>query len=157
MPSSSSQRTRTALASPPPPVRWRVWYLADHPGGAIVWVLLLAAVWALVVWVTGRGYLGWFAVGLLVLGSWRLWTPIRYELTPEGIQQAIGPLRWTIAWKTIGRYELADAGVWLFPKPLSPAGDRDRGMYLPWAGYRQQVLSHLQYYLGPTPAGPEGA
>jgi hypothetical protein len=156
MPSSSSQRSRPALVTPPPPVRWRVWYLADQPGWAIGWLLVLAVVWALVVWVTGRGYLGWLAVGVLVVGSWRLWTPVRYELSPEGIQQAIWGFRWTIAWKAIGRYEPTDSGVWLFPHSPTPSGKQARGMYLPWAEYRQQVLSHLQYHLGPGPEKTEG-
>ncbi len=157
MPSSSSQRSKPVVVSPPPPVRWRVWYLADHPGWTISWLLALGSIWVVVSWVTGRGYLGWVAVGVVVLGSWRLWIPIRYALTAEGIQEAIWAMRWTIPWKAIARYEVADSGLWLFPHQPGTTGSPPRGMYLPWADHRQQVLSHFEHHLGPPPAGSKQA
>lgn len=147
MPASSSQRSKTIRPAAPPPIRWRVWYLAEHPGWAVGWCLLQGAVWWSVLWVTGRGYLAGLAVGMVMLASWRLLTPIRYELSPEGVLQAVGGLQWKIPWKAIGRYETAESGVWLWPTKSPRPMDALRAIYLPWGEHREAVLSHLRYHL----------
>jgi hypothetical protein len=155
MPASSSQRSKIIRPAPPPPIRWRVWPLGEHPGALIGGIFLAAAVWGIVRWVTGQAYLGWLGVGVVFLAGWRLFVPITYELNPEGVEQTVWRFRWRIPWKAIGRYEMGGAGVWLLPTKRPRPLDTLRGVYLPWGPYPEEVLTHLRYHLNPSPGEPD--
>jgi hypothetical protein len=110
--------------------------------------LLLAAVVACAVgWLTGWPLAGWGVLALLLLSLWRFWLPIRFELGPHGITQTVLSRTTIIPWTAIRSYEVRRKGVLLFADavltPLSPL----RALYLPWAGDREQVLGHIEYYL----------
>lgn len=110
--------------------------------------LLLAGVAAYgVAWLTGWAWAGWGVLALLLLSLWRFWAPIRFELGPQGIDQTVLGRTTRIPWTAIRNYEIRPKGVLLFADalltPLSPL----RALYLPWAGEREQVLGHIDYYL----------
>lgn len=141
--SPPSKRLHPAL----PPLRWRVWLMAEHPGSLIGGIVLGVGVWGIVRWVTGQGYLGGLAVGVVIMAGWWFFLPISYELNSEGVIRGIGRLRWKIPWEAIGRYEVMDSGVWLLPTPRPSLLEVFRGVYLPWGGYREEVLRQIQHYL----------
>lgn len=106
-------------------------------------------VWWLVRWVTGQGYLALLALAGVVLAGWRFFVPIAYQVNAEGVEQFALGLRWKIPWEAIGRYEVADSGVWLLPTRTRRPMDILRGVYLPWGEHREEVLAHIRYHLDP--------
>ena len=142
-PTTTSLRIRVA----PEDLVWQIWGLRDL--GWFGWLnLLLAAVVGYGVgWLTGWPAAGAGVFVVLLLTLWRFWLPMRVELTSQGISQTVLGRTRRIPWTAVRNYQVRTRGVLLFPDlvltPLSPL----RGLYLPWGLHKEQVLSHVEYYL----------
>ena len=136
--------------SAPPPCTWRCWPLAE-PGGRR-WSLpaVLVAVATLVGLSTGS--LGWAVAAALALivGSWRYFVPVVYELGTLGVTQQVLSSQRRISWRSIGRYEVRSAGVFLSPYAEAGPLDAFSGLYLPWCDHKNDVLASVEFYLAGT-------
>lgn len=138
--SSSGSRTLT-----PVPIAWQSWPVIDS-----VWVLLglTAVVVAVpaVVWSTARNLPMAIACGLVAAYSvWRQFVPTVFELNALGVTtRTLGRSR-RVPWISIDRFVVGNRGA-LLTSSGAPL-EIFRGLYLPWGGHRDQILSSLRYYL----------
>ena len=131
----------------PAPCAWRSWPLAER--GRWRWVLpaALVAVALLVGLSTGRPGWALAAAVLLALAAWRYFVPVVYELGTLGITQQVFSRQRRIPWRSIGRYEVGSAGVFLSPHSERGPLDAFAGLYLPWGDHKGEVLASVEFYL----------
>lgn len=136
-----------AFLEAPPAVRWRSWPLREQPGRTLVVAVCLLGAGVVVGWSTGRVHLAILAVAALALALWRFFVPVEFALSHQGVDQRLLG-RWRrIAWEAIRHYELCPSGVLLLPDEDHSPISVFRGLYLPFADHRPQVLAHVQFYL----------
>jgi hypothetical protein len=139
------QTAAAARRGPPPPLRWRSWPLEE--GGQTVWLVTSAivAMAALVGWVVASAAWSVAAGALLAVAAWRLFIPIYFEISHQGIfQEALGH-RTRIAWRSVVAVEVCRDGLLFMPGDvLFPA---TRGFFLPWGRHRVEVLALVSYYV----------
>ena len=145
----NSERRPTA----PRPITWTVWPMGEvSPSIAFVAICVIgssASTW----WVTGKWVLALGVAAAVAAAAWRAFIPHTYELNSLGLSIEVGGWRWRVAWRNIAAYELGKSGVY-----LAPRGSRWpwlRGHYLPWKDRRAEVVSLLEYYVGPNRGGSE--
>jgi hypothetical protein len=140
---SSSLRIRVA----PEEVTVRFWGLRDEPLGTWLRVIIGGGASAVAGNFLGHEGWGWGTMALILVTLWRNLLPLRFEIGPHGITQAVLGRRTRILWTSILNYQVLSRGVVLLPDanvtPLSPL----RGMYLPWVNQKEQVLANIEYYL----------
>jgi hypothetical protein len=87
--------------------------------------------------------------GLAVaVALWRTWLPVAYEFGPHGVTQVVVRRRRVISWLAIGDYEFTPRGVLLFPQGAPTGWNAARGLFILWAGRRQEITDVVEYYLG---------
>lgn len=121
------------------------WPLRDE--GLKAWIVLVAAVVVVtLVWAIGANLVfELFTCAMLALALWRLWLPVKWELGLTGVTMVVLGFRRRIPWLSVARYELRDAGVWLF---ADRAASPQRGTFIAYGGQKQRVQACIQYYLG---------
>ena len=97
--------------------------------------------------VTAETHLALLAVAALSVALWRFFLPTSFELNAEGVSQWLFGRRRRIPWRDIRRYQVCSSGVLLLPRADACPLDAYRGLYLPWAKHRPEVLAHVHYYL----------
>jgi hypothetical protein len=102
----------------------------------------------LVQWVSGRLYLGAFAVVLILLALGRQLLPTVYELTEEGIRCTVLGRARLLRWSNIWRHEVLGEGVLLWQEPYGGPLDYLRAVYIPWDDRREELLAVVQERLG---------
>jgi hypothetical protein len=143
---SSSQSLSTPHQAPRP-IRWRSWPLQTHPVVGLLLVAALAAAGLGILEWTDRAYLAGLAVAALLIGFWRFFVPVAFELNADGVHQRILGRHGQIAWRSIQRYEIFADGILLLPFADRAGLDALRGLYLPWGAHRDEVLACVQQYL----------
>jgi len=133
--------------APPPALAWQSWPLREHPVGALLVLVLLAAVGVGVEFVTSALHLAALAVAAASLAMWRFFLPVAFELNPDGVDQWLFGRHRRIPWVAIRRHEVCPAGVLLLPFSDRSPLDALRGMYVPWGDHREEVLFQVRYYL----------
>lgn len=140
------------LGSPPADVELVNWPLRD--GGPRVWLALVtvvAAPLAAAAWADNLA-VGLICVAALAVSLWRVWIPVRFQFGPKGIVQEVFGRRRRIAWSAIRRCEVRRQGVLLLPtydrRPLAVVA----GLYVRWGAKRDELLTIVNYYLGPRGA-----
>ena len=98
-------------------------------------------------WLSGEVYLGLAALAALAVALWRFFLPVVFELSEKGVDQRLLGRQRRIPWEAIGRHEVRSAGVLLLPHDDRSAMAPMRGLYLPWASRRDEVLAHVRHYL----------
>jgi hypothetical protein len=127
------------------------WPLRDDPARA--WAVLAIAVGAAV----GAGVLagslpmGSLALGALGISLWRLWIPVKFELGSRGVSQSVFGRRRRIGWSDIPSFEVRSHGVLLLPSREPLLLSRLRGLYIRFAGRREELLASVEYYVSPEP------
>lgn len=88
-----------------------------------------------------------FVLTLMLVASWRLWIPVTFELSSQGIRQSAWGVSRRIAWTQISRCEPLDRGILLL-------GDNDltpfsylRSLYIPCTKERDELLESIEYFL----------
>ena len=131
----------------PQEVTLSVWGLRDLGWYGWLNLLLSGTVSYVVAWATGLSWLGWVVLAVLFATLWRFWLPIRFELGPQGISQIVLGRTIRIPWTGILNYEIRSRGVMLYADHVLTPLSALRGLYLPYAGQRDAVLGHVEYYL----------
>lgn len=138
---------RDAANPPPEALRWRCWPLCESSVRAFWALFCLSGVGLLAYWLTGQVYLALLALAALMASLWRFFLPVVFELNEKGIHQRILGRHRCIPWHAIRRYEVCAAGLLLLPDDDPSLIAYFGGIYLPWAGYRDEVLAVVAYYL----------
>ena len=95
-------------------------------------------------------------MGLLVfaalgLAAWRLWIPVRFEFSSNGVIQTVMGRRRRIPWAEFDRYEIRRRGVLLLadadPSPLGAL----RGLFVRWQNQRDELLEILDFFVNARP------
>jgi hypothetical protein len=148
MPPSSVRDAPFYLRSPPRDVRVLNWGLRDDPWRtAPLMVFALAAAASAGVVSQNLAAAAWAGLAMAV-ALWRAWLPIAYEFGPHGVTQIVARRRRVISWLAIGDYEFTPRGVVLFPPGEATWWNAARGLFVLWAGRRQEIADVVEYYLG---------
>jgi hypothetical protein len=152
MPGVSQEDVPSAGAAPAP-LRWRSWPFAEHARRSALVLLGLVAAGAVVYGLTGRVHLVLLALASLLLALWRFFLPVEFGLSDGGVDQRVLGRKRRIPWQVIARYQVCDAGVLLLPDEDRSPLVSFRGLYLPFSGYREEILAHVRRHLDrPTSA-----
>ncbi|HPM78463.1 MAG TPA: hypothetical protein PK961_15340 [bacterium] len=108
-------------------------------------VILFVAMTAGALWLATRSW-PWVALGVVVLlGGVRQWfLPTHYRLDDTGAQLRILFYRRRQEWARIKRASADRRGVLLSPFPFPSRLEAFRGMYLRFAGNREQVMRFIE-------------
>jgi len=98
-------------------------------------------------WYTGKTHLGLLAAAALAVALWRFLIPVLFELNTDGVSCWVFGRHRRIPWNEVHRYEVDSTGVLLLPYQQRCPMDSFRGLYLPWGGYRREVMAQIRYYL----------
>ncbi|MBN2473072.1 MAG: hypothetical protein JXB62_00590 [Pirellulales bacterium] len=145
--STETQQPSSQSFQPPPPLSWRSWPAREHVLRTVLVVLGLLAAALLVVWLLHRVSLAVVALAALLIALWRFFVPVRFDLSAHGVDEMVLGRQRRIPWQAVRRHEVCAAGVLLLPHDDRSAMASFRGLYLPWAGHRDEVLAHVRYYL----------
>jgi hypothetical protein len=140
------------ITSPPPPVAWRVWPLWDGGIGSQMWLLLGPALgWAAAVQMQSAAW-GVTVGAVLAICVWRLFPPLAFELSPEGIEQRWLGRRRKASWRRFRRWRQFHDGLFLSSSADPAPSDVTEGLYLPIPARRtrtrERVANAVRYYMG---------
>ena len=136
------------VLDPPPSVRWRVWPLLEQPSWGACIVAAITFTGLITHWATDRPQLGLLVSFALMAAIWRFFLPTSFELDRHGLDQRRFGHHRRVPWKAIRRHERCEAGVLLLPRTDDCPLDRLRGLFLPWAEKRDEVLAQIDFHLG---------
>ncbi|OHB65946.1 MAG: hypothetical protein A2V70_05085 [Planctomycetes bacterium RBG_13_63_9] len=140
----------TTAQQPSAPIRWRVWPAGESAARTLLVVLGLLLVAAAIFSISGQSVMTAPAMAALLVASWRYFLPVVFELDGDGVSQRLFGWRGHVAWRAVERYEVCSAGVLLLPDKDGSAMAPLRGLYLPWAAHREEVLHHVRDHLDRT-------
>jgi hypothetical protein len=124
----------------PEPVAWRSWPLVDD--FRFVWPLAALALALIVLVGFGTASVGnaLFAATVLIVASWRIWMPVRYEVNSSGfVRSCLGRAR-RVSWAVVPRVEVLPNGFRLLSHPEPGLFDAWTAIFVPWGKHREQVL-----------------
>lgn len=139
-----------AELQPPPPLLWRSWPVWENGWRSVLVIAGLLAAALVVRLATSQTHLAIAALAVLLIALWRYFVPVTFELSGDGVTQSVLGRKRRIPWRAIGHHETADAGVLLLPEEDPSLMAPLRGLYVPWGSHRDEVLRHIDYYLGKT-------
>jgi hypothetical protein len=123
------------------------WPLVQRPAASALALLVAGAASVGAGWATQSVIVGLLVAGSLAVCLWRTLVPVRYEFAGGGIVQSVFGWPRRIPWTAVKSYEILDDGVLLLPDTVRTSLSPLRGLYVHWGNQREQVLSHLDYYL----------
>ena len=130
-----------------PVLSWQSWPLReDRLRAALVLLGVLAAA-VLVGWSCGRASLGLLAAGAIAVSMWRFFLPVCFEADHRGLSQWLFGRRRHIPWAVVSHHQICAAGVLLLSQVddhLAPL----RGLYVPCADHREELLDLVDRHLG---------
>ena len=151
MSTAPSPPTAEKRPVPPPAIRWRSWPLREDWTKAAMVLAGIAGTSVLVHSMGVAPHMTFLAMTALAVALWRFFIPVAFELSADGVDQHILGRRRRLPWQAIRRYEKSTTGVLLLPHADRCPMDVFRGLYLPWADRRDEVLAQVEFYLGPPP------
>jgi hypothetical protein len=123
--------------------------MKDEPLRAAMILGIEIAVAGIGAYCTGRWAMGLLIGGLLLLTSWSLWLPVRFELGTKGIVHNMLGWRRRISWSEFSGYELHSNGVFLSHHSNQRPLRAMRGLFLPSKPSQAELLAALDYHLRP--------
>ncbi|GIV21392.1 MAG: hypothetical protein KatS3mg023_3143 [Armatimonadota bacterium] len=127
-------------------LRWRVHLLREQPQKA--WlagaIMLLAS--ALVGVAFRSAGMGLLALLLLWLATRDYWLPVHYAVDEQGARVRYLGAGFDIAWERVKYVTVTPDGVKLSPLPPRSRLEPFRGVYLRFAGNRDQVLEAIAFW-----------
>src|SRR3954465_13796297 len=84
-PADVASTTSHVAPAPPEPFAWRSWPLVDDFRAVLPLALLAISLIALIAVETASIGNVIFAVAIVVVASWRIWMPVRYEVNSFGV------------------------------------------------------------------------
>ena len=113
---------------------------------AVVFCVTVAASAGIGLW---GGTMWWGVVALvaLLISLWRMWIPVTFHLSELGVVQSALRRRWRRPWEDYFAYEIQNDGVLLLPEDDISVLGRLKGLYIPFADQREEILNVLSEYL----------
>jgi len=134
-----------------PVIQYRVWSLWERKLSSLVLLSLTTGLVLAVYHLTGKTHLA-VAASVLLLGSiWRLFVPMQFELSADGITQWVFGYRRTIPWPEIRSYVIQKEGILILPHRTRYPLDAIRGIFIPIPQkYRIAVQRRFLFFLERT-------
>ncbi|MCL2305996.1 MAG: hypothetical protein FWC43_11695 [Planctomycetaceae bacterium] len=134
-----------------PVIQYRIWSLWERKFSSLVILTLTAGLSLAVYHFTGKTHLA-VAVCVLLLGSvWRLFVPMQFELSADGIRWSVFGYHRTIRWSEIRSYVIQKEGILILPHRTRYPLDAIRGMFIPIPQkYRIAVQRRFLFFLEKT-------
>ena len=85
--------------------------------------------------------------GALALSAWRLWIPVRLELSSKGVTQTVLGRRRRIPWTEFAKYEVRRHGVLLFTESGDSPLAAFRSLYVRWNHHQKDLLEILDFFV----------
>jgi len=134
-----------------PVIQYRIWSLWERKLSSLVILFLTTGLVLAVYHLTGKMHLA-IAACVLLLGSlWRLFVPMQFELSAEGMTQWVFGYRRTILWSEIRAYVIQKEGILILPHRTRYPLDAIRGIFIPIPKkYRIAVQRRFLFFLERT-------
>ena len=134
-----------------PVIQYRIWSLWERKLSSLVIFSLIAGLTLAVYHLTGKTHLA-VASCVLLLGSvWRLFVPMQFELSADGITEWVFGYRRTILWQEIRSYVIQKEGILTLPHRTRYPLDAVRGIFIPIPKkYRIAVQRRFLFFLERT-------
>jgi len=117
--------------------------MQEHPAkGVLFWAVVIFTVWA-VYWNVGSLLLTAVAAVLLLGSLTSFYLPTRYTLDQSGALSKRWLHRRRMGWERVRSVSDEKAGLFLSPFPVRTRLENFRGLYLPYRGNRDEVLSFV--------------
>jgi len=114
-----------------PVIQYRIWSLWERKFTSLVILSLTLGLMLAVYHFTGKTHLA-VGVGILLLGSvWRLFVPMQFELSAEGISRWTFGYRRVIPWSNIRSYVIQKEGILILSNRTRYPLDAMRGIFIP--------------------------
>ncbi len=114
-----------------PVVQYRIWSLWERKLTSLVLLSLIFGLTFAVYVSTEKTYLA-LAAGILLLGSvGRMFVPMQFEMTTEGITRWTLGYRRSFPWADIHSYVLQEEGILILPHRIRYPLDAFRGVFIP--------------------------
>lgn len=130
-----------------PVIQYRVWTLIDRKWTSFTILFITSLLTFAVYHATGKLHLAFVVLIMLLGGAWRVFIPMQFELSSEGI------IRWTlghrrdIAWPEICSYTVQEDGILILPHRRRYPLDAFRGLFIPVPKkFRAQVQRRFAMY-----------
>jgi hypothetical protein len=135
----TASTTSHVAAAPPEPVSWRNCAVVDDWRSFVIPIALAVILLVAIGLSTEKVWNVVFAAAVLLVVSWRVWLPTRYEASSRGIVQSyLGRAR-RLNWSAVARVQILPRGIRLLgdvePSPLDPW----TGLYVPCGEHRDEV------------------
>jgi hypothetical protein len=145
IPSTPRRHDQEAIA--PAVLRWRNWPLAENARWSWLVPLGILAIGGMVAYLGNSLLLGTLALLGLAATMWRFFVPVRYEISPLGLQRsALGRMQ-RMSWRAVRAYQLRPTGVVLFQHPDPNTIDLLRSAFIPYPVDEDDVLCALREHL----------
>lgn len=138
----------------PPTVHLMSWPPRHEPLRTWIVAGLEIATAVIAAYSTERWAMGLLVFGLLLVASWPLWLPVRFELGAKGIFRGVLGWRRRISWTEFSRYETYTHGVFLCHHSNQQPFAAVSGLFLPSKPPHAELLPVLDYYLRPRDDEP---
>jgi hypothetical protein len=124
----TASTTSHVAATPPEPVSWRHCAVVDDWRSFVIVIALAVILFVAIGLSTENIWNVAFAAVVLLVVSWRVWLPTRYEASSRGIVQSyLGRAR-RLNWTAVARVQILPRGIRLL-------GDLERGPLDAWTGF----------------------
>jgi len=134
-----------------PVIQYRILSLWERKFSSGVILSLTAALTWAVYHLTGQSHLAVAACVLLLGSVWRLFIPMQFELSADGITQWVFGYRRTILWPEIRSYVIQKEGILVLPHRTRYPLDAVRGVFIPIPKkYRIAVQRRFLFFLERT-------
>jgi hypothetical protein len=145
--SSTQRRIARAGYYAPPSVQLVNWPLRDDGVRAWLMVTMFLAVAVVAASISRSPSMGLVVFAALALAAWRLWIPVRFEFSSNGVVQTVLGRRRRIPWAEFDRYEIRRHGVLLLADAETTPLGALRGLFVRWQNQRDELLELLNFFI----------
>ena len=127
-----------------PSLSWRSWPLVDEWPASLAKAAVVAVMCAAAGLAFGGVEYGLLAAAFLVLSLARFFLPSRFVLDAQGVSRRSPGGRGQLAWASVRRVVVGQAGVFLSPFEKLSRLDSFRGVFVPFAGNAAEVTEFVR-------------
>jgi len=134
-----------------PVIQYRIWSLWERKLSSLVILFLTVALTLAIYRLTDKTHLAVAACALLLGSVWRLFIPMQFELSSDGITQWVFGYRRTIHWREVRSYVIQKEGILILPHRTRYPLDAIRGIFIAIPQeYRIAVQRRFLFFLERT-------
>jgi len=131
-----------------PVIQYWIWSFWERKLSSLVILALTAGLSLAVYHITEKTHLAIAACVLLLASGWRLFVPMQFELSVDGITQWVFGYRRTIQWSEIRSYVVQKEGILILSHRTRYPLDAMRGIFIPIPQtYRIAVQRRFLFFL----------